>query len=121
MNPQATLNAVVLPAPLGPIIPTISPDETVNETSLRARSPSKCTETWSRASAKESVGGDMVFLKISGRRHLRKENRISFGRTNSILVDTAVNHRSVDVRDSKLSASWIQFPSRSDERRSRRR
>jgi hypothetical protein len=41
MKPQATLNAVVLPAPFGPIMPTISPDDTVNETSLKALSPSK--------------------------------------------------------------------------------
>src|SRR5690242_5046387 len=38
-NPVTRLNSVVLPAPFGPISPTISPSRTVNETPSTARSP----------------------------------------------------------------------------------
>ena len=42
-KPQMTLKSVVLPAPLGPMTPTTSPGETVNETSSSAVSPPKRT------------------------------------------------------------------------------
>src|SRR5579864_2281538 len=38
-NPVTRLKSVVLPAPFGPISPTISPSRTVNETPSTARSP----------------------------------------------------------------------------------
>src|SRR5207237_8573605 len=38
-SPVTTLNAVVLPAPLGPIMDTIAPFSTLNDTSLTARRP----------------------------------------------------------------------------------
>src|SRR4051812_13284634 len=46
-----TLNAVVLPAPLGPISPWISPPSISNETSSRATMPPKWRETLSTASS----------------------------------------------------------------------
>src|SRR5487761_407722 len=50
-NPQTTLNKLVLPAPLGPMMPTISPAGTSSDTSSRATNPPKRTvsERTSRA------------------------------------------------------------------------
>src|SRR5690349_8351748 len=49
-NPLMTSNSVVLPAPLGPMIPTISSSLTSIETSYNARIPPKLTETPSTSS-----------------------------------------------------------------------
>src|SRR6516162_2966841 len=48
------LNSVVLPAPLGPISPKISPSSTVNDTSSKARSPPKRRDTRSQTSTPPS-------------------------------------------------------------------
>src|SRR5579875_1456605 len=44
-NPHATLKRVVLPAPLGPITPTTSPESTATDTPSSAVSPPKATVT----------------------------------------------------------------------------
>src|SRR5271167_3179434 len=43
--PEMQLSSVLLPAPLGPISPTIDPVSSANETSLRAWMPPKSTDT----------------------------------------------------------------------------
>src|SRR5437868_14838109 len=43
--PEMQLSSVLLPAPLGPINPTIDPVSSANETSLRAWMPPKSTDT----------------------------------------------------------------------------
>ena len=43
--PVRQLNSVVLPAPLGPISPMISPSVSANDTSFNARRPPNCMET----------------------------------------------------------------------------
>ena len=45
MKPLSALKSVVLPAPLGPMMPRISPLRTSNETFCSARSPPKRTDT----------------------------------------------------------------------------
>ncbi len=49
-NPLMTSNSVVLPAPFGPMIPTISSSLTTSETSCSARMPPKLTEQPSTSS-----------------------------------------------------------------------
>src|SRR5690348_10163167 len=44
-NPVTRLNRVVLPAPFGPISPTISPSRTSNDTPSTARSPPKVRDS----------------------------------------------------------------------------
>jgi hypothetical protein len=46
-----TLNAVVLPAPFGPIRPTVSPGSTSNETPSSATMPPKRRVTFSTVSS----------------------------------------------------------------------
>src|SRR4051812_8735006 len=43
--PEMQLSSVLLPAPLGPISPTIDPVSSANETSRRAWMPPKSTDT----------------------------------------------------------------------------
>src|ERR1039458_9484057 len=64
-KPQITLKAVVLPAPLGPISPTISPEDTENETSVSALSPSNRTETPSSSTLAVSGGAAGMVAKVS--------------------------------------------------------
>jgi hypothetical protein len=45
VNPDTTSNSVVLPAPLGPMIPTISPGATARSTASRARMPPKLRDS----------------------------------------------------------------------------
>src|SRR2546425_1283513 len=61
--PEMQLNAVVLPEPLGPISPRISPSRTSNATALRAMNPpnlfvnpSTVSMTWSELEAGSSAG-----------------------------------------------------------------
>src|SRR5437763_9438795 len=55
--PLTQLKSVVLPAPFGPMSPRISPRLTTNDTSSRARTPPKCTETWATSSS--GISGDL--------------------------------------------------------------
>src|SRR5580698_5068236 len=50
-TPTTILNVVVLPAPLGPSNPTISPALTFTETSLTTRRPRYCLTSFSVASS----------------------------------------------------------------------
>src|SRR5581483_1256916 len=55
-NPLMTSNSVVLPAPLGPMIPTISSSLTASETPRSARTPPKLTEQSSTSSTARHPG-----------------------------------------------------------------
>src|SRR5579863_183766 len=55
-SPATQLKKVDLPAPLGPIRPTISPASTVSVASDRARKPPKLRETRSASSSMHGLG-----------------------------------------------------------------
>ena len=59
VKPQMTLNSVVLPAPLGPMTPTIAPRGTQNETASSAVIPPKRTVT---ASTSSRIDGDALWV-----------------------------------------------------------
>src|SRR3954447_12004436 len=59
VNPQTTLNNVVLPAPLGPMTPTTSPEPTDAETRSSAVSPPKRTVTSCTSSSADTVVPDL--------------------------------------------------------------
>ena len=51
-NPETTSKSVVFPAPLGPMMPTISPWSACNDTSCRALLPPKLSESPRTSSAR---------------------------------------------------------------------
>src|SRR5262245_27905993 len=61
-SPLNTLNSVVLPAPLGPINPTISPRGISKLTEESATSPPKHTESRSTSSSRDIEGAIELFL-----------------------------------------------------------
>ena len=56
-KPEMTSNSVVLPAPLGPMIPTISPWSACRVTSIRAALPPNCSETPRTSRARAAPSG----------------------------------------------------------------
>ena len=65
-KPVMTLNAVVLPAPFGPIRPTISPSRTVKFMSEIATRPPKCTPTCSTDNAGGRAAAQSCLLPLAG-------------------------------------------------------
>ena len=59
-RPEATLNSVVLPAPLGPISPVIRPTGAVRLTSLTATCPPYLTVTWARSRPAGALPGALA-------------------------------------------------------------
>src|SRR5215472_16890049 len=69
LKPQITLSSVVLPAPLGPMMPTISPARNVAETRSRARTPPNEIETPSTARVVMSSPPPDCHLRLYLRQH----------------------------------------------------
>jgi hypothetical protein len=63
--PERMLNKVVLPAPLGPMSPTISPSWTAREKSSTATNPPKDKVTFSTSSARGR--GSILMVSTNGR------------------------------------------------------
>src|SRR5579864_6876794 len=76
MNPVTRLNSVVLPAPFGPISPTISPSRTANETPSTARSPPKVRERPATSSTAEPAQQRIEDAVREIRRHEHQDGAV---------------------------------------------
>src|ERR1700689_5404373 len=72
-SPEMRPNRLVLPAPFGPTIPTVSPGPTVNERSSTMTTRPNLFVTWSSSSSGFVIRLLVRWLKRPGERHLRHQ------------------------------------------------
>src|SRR5271163_3879254 len=73
MSPEMRPNRLVLPAPFGPTIPTVSPGPTVNERSSATTTRPNLFVTWSSSSSGFVIRLLVRWLKRPGERHFRHQ------------------------------------------------
>src|SRR5690242_12733439 len=72
-SPEMRPNRLVLPAPFGPTIPTVSPAPTANDRSSAMTTRPNRFVTWSSSSSGSVIRSRVGWLEVAGERHLRQQ------------------------------------------------